>query len=127
MIMRLFATGILLAVMAMLLRSFGFRGAVTFSLFAVVVILSAAAGELSVLLDNMGLGALFSGEAARYTTAIAKVVGCGYLFGIAADMCRELGEVGIAKAVILGGRIEILLIAAPYFAEILRIGQELIS
>ena len=54
MIMRLFAMGILLAVMAMLLRSFGFRGAVAFSLFAVVVILSAAAGELSVLLDNMG-------------------------------------------------------------------------
>ena len=72
MIMRLVAMGLLLAVMAMLLRSFGFRGAVVFSLFAVVVILSAAAGELSVLLDNMGLGALFLGEAARHTTAIAN-------------------------------------------------------
>ena len=127
MIIRLFAIGLLLAVMAMMLRSFGFRGAVVFSLFAVTVIFSAAAGELSLLFKDMGLATLFSGDAARYTTAIAKVVGCGYLFGISADMCRELGEVGIAKAVIVSGRIEILLIAAPFFAEIFKIGQELIS
>lgn len=127
MIVRLFAIGLLLAVMAMMLRSFGFRGAVVFSLFAVTVIFSTAASELVALVDKMGLDVLLSGEAAKYTSAIAKVVGCGYLFGISADMCRELGEAGIAKAVIVCGRIEILLIAAPYFAEILKIGQELIS
>lgn len=125
MIVRLFAIGLLLSVMAMLLRSFGFRGAAVFSLFGVAVLLSAAAGELSDLVGKMGFGELFSGDAARYTAAIAKVVGCGYLFGICSDMCRELGEPGIAKAVTVGGRVEILLIAAPYFAEILEIGREL--
>ena len=127
MIVRLFAIGLLLAVMAMMLRSFGFRGAVVFSLFAATVIFSAAAGELSALVDKIGFEGMFSPEAAEYTSSIAKVVGCGYLFGISADMCRELGEVGIAKAVTVCGRVEILLIAAPYFSEILKIGQELIS
>lgn len=127
MIVKLFAMGLLLAVMAMMLRSFGFRGAAVFSLFAVAVILSGVAGEISELVGSMGLGELFSAEAAKYTSAIAKVVGCGYLFGICADMCQELGEAGIAKAVIVGGRIEILLISAPYFAEIFKIGQDLIA
>ena len=125
MILRLFAIGLLLAVMAMLLRSFGFRGAAVFSLFGVAVLLSSAVGEISGLVGKLGFGELFSGDTAKYTTAIAKVVGCGYLFGICADMCRELGEQGIAKAVTVGGRVEILLIAAPYFAEILEIGREL--
>ena len=126
MIVKLFAVGLLLAVMAMMLRIFGFRGAAVFSLFAVTVILSTAASELGELLHRMGLGDLYSGDAAEYTCAVAKVVGCGYLFGICADMCTELGETAIAKAVIIGGRIEILLISAPYFAEIFKMGQELI-
>lgn len=124
---KILALGILLAVMAMLLRSFGFRGAAAFALLGVAVLLSAMAGELGELLSLMGLRDAVSGDAARYAGDVARVVGTGYLFGICADVCGELGEAGIARAVTLCGRIEVLLISAPYFSAILEMGGELIG
>ncbi len=127
MMVKLVALGILIALMAMLLRSFGFRGAAAFALLGVAVILSVTAGELGELLSRMGLRDALTEGSVKYASAVAKVVGTGYLFGIAADVCTELGEGGIARAVTLGGRIEILLIAAPYFSEVLEMGRELIG
>ena len=121
--MKVVALGLLLAVMALLLRSFGFRGAAVFASLAVAAVLSLAAGELGELFGFAENSPLFGEETLEYVSAIAKIVGAGYLFGICADICTELGEGGIAKAVTVSGRIEILLIAAPYFIRILRLAE----
>ena len=123
--MRLVLLGMLLAVMALLLRSFGFRGAGVYAALGVAVLLSSSASGLGELLGIGKDNALFGADAAEYASAIAKIVGAGYLFGICSDICTELGEVGIAKAIAVSGRIEILLIALPYFRRILELSAEL--
>ena len=125
--MRIVALGFLLAVMALLLRSFGFRGAAVFASLAVAAILSLVAGELGELLGLARESVLFGEDTLEYFSAIAKIVGASYLFGVCADICTELGEGGIAKAVALSGRIEILLIAAPYFVRILKLAEGMLG
>ena len=121
--MKVVALGLLLTVMALLLRSLGFRGAAVFASLAVAAVLSFAAAELGQLFGFAENSRLFGEETLEYFSAIAKIVGTGYLFGICADICTELGEGGIAKAVSVSGRIEILLISAPYFLRILRLAE----
>ena len=125
--MKLVALSLLFAVMALLLRSFGFRGAAVFTALAVAAILSLATSEVRELLRFIDDGELFDEVALTYASDIARLVGVGYLFGICADVCTELGEGGIAKAVTVAGRIEILLLASPYFVKILGLAEELLS
>ena len=43
-------------------------------------------------------------------------------FSSAADVCRELGENGIAKVTEVVGRVEIMAVVMPYFEEIIKLG-----
>ena len=127
MILKITALGLLLALMGILLRSFGFRGAGAFAALGIAVLLSFAAREMSDLGRLFGYSELFSGEAMTYVSAIMKIVGAGYVFGIGADICRELGEGGIANGVLVAGRVEIFAITLPYLKQILDIGAELLK
>ena len=60
-------------------------------------------------------------------TSAAKIIGVGYLFGRGADVIAELGEGMISKGLLVAGKIEILLIALPYFKDILELGLSLIK
>ncbi len=126
MILKITALGLLLALMGILLRSFGFRGAGAFAALGVATLVSFTAGELSELFGLFGYSELFSEEAMGYVGAIMKIVGAGYIFGIGADICRELGEGGIANGVLVAGRVEIFAITLPYLKKILDIGAELL-
>ncbi len=109
-----------------MLRSFGWRGAPVFASVALVMLLTEAAGVLeSVLLSarNIGVGAGLS----EPVSAALKVLGLGYLYGICADVCRDMSESGIAKAVEAVGRVEIVAVVMPYFEEIIKVGVELIG
>ena len=127
MIWRIIALGILLSLMALLLRGFGFRGIGAFAALATVTLVSLVIGELSYFSDLFGYSKLFSGEAMEYVSAIVKIVGSGYIFGVGADICRELGENGIANGVAVAGRVEIFVITLPFLKKILDFGAELIG
>ena len=126
MIWKIIGLGLFLSLMGLLLRSFGARGAGAFAALAIVSLISTILGELSSLGELFGHSELFDGEAKKYVSAIVKVVGAGYVFGIGADICRELGESGIANGVLVAGRVEIFAISLPFFKEILDIGAELL-
>lgn len=113
------------AMCALLLRNFGWNGVPVFSLICFILIISLTepyinevCGRLLILGEVNGVS-----EEAR---AVLKVVGVGYLCGIVSDICQELGEGRIAAAVAFVGRIEIVVIALPFFEEIIRLGTELI-
>ncbi len=127
MILKIVGLSLLLAIMAFLLRSFGFKGAGVFAAIAVIAVFSAVSGELATLSSLVGASTLFSGEASRYAGTIIKLVGSGYLFGICSDVCRELGEVGIANGVTVAGRVELFALTAPYLGKILELGEELLG
>ena len=58
---------------------------------------------------------------------VLKISGIGFLMGASADVCRELGESGIARGVTLAGRLEILCVALPFLREIVALGVELLK
>ena len=126
MILKIFGLAILLSMTAFLLRSFGWRGAPVFASVALVILLTEASGLLEAVLHSVrDIGAVAG--LAEPVRAALKVLGLGYLYGICADVCRDLSEAGIAKAVEAVGRVEIVAVIMPYFEEIIKVGVELIG
>ena len=126
MIVKTCAFAIGAAVLAILLKEVGWRGApligVVSSLAVLGVVLpylSRLGGFYSDIADGFGLSELVK--------SVVKVIGIGYLGGICADVCSELGEGGIASAVITVARLEILILTAPYFVEVVEMGVSLLG
>lgn len=126
MILKIFGAAILLCLTAFMLRSFGWRGAPVFASIAFVMLLSEAADSIRSIFGAVGEISADTGLSEPAKAAI-KVLGLGYLYGICADICRDLSENGIAKAVEAVGRVEIIAVVMPYFEEIIKVGVELIG
>lgn len=56
---------------------------------------------------------------------VMRMLGVGYTFGLCSDLCRELGEGGLADGVLTLGRVEILLLSLPTVRRILELGMEI--
>ena len=126
MILRLVGAALILTVCSFLLKSFGWRGAPVFTAVALILFIAEAEGELEYIFSSIKKIGIESGIDDALSSAI-KVLGIGYLFGICADICRELGESGIAKAVEVVGRVEIIAVVIPYFQEIIKVGIGLVK
>ena len=119
------AIGLLLAVVSYLLSQLGFRGVRAFgalALVALLLVISASTGELFGAIGNLPL----SEGVTDITRSALKIVFVGYVFGFSSDIAAELGEGGIASAVMIGARIEMMLIALPYIKDIIKLALELI-
>ncbi len=109
-----------------LLKEFGWRGS---SLVTVAAILTLASffdlffAQIRQIFDTV---AHIDGLE-NATKLILKVIGIGYVSGISADICRELGEGGIASLVTTLSRLEIFVVVSPFFYEILTLGLELME
>ena len=109
-----------------ILREFGFRSSKLFATLCLILLLSSVVeplleifGEIRAITDGAGVS-----EAAD--TAL-RAIGLGYAFGITSDLCESFGEGGIASAVLTVGRVQIFLIALPYFQKVLSLGLELLG
>lgn len=126
MILDILGAGMILGISAFILRSFGWKGTPVFAVIASVVLISEASHILGNIFDSVSF--LYNENGIRDgINAALKVLGLGYLFGISADVCRELGETGIAKSVEVVGRVEIITVAVPFWKEIIETGVELIG
>jgi hypothetical protein len=67
-----------------------------------------------------------SGASELFGSALLAV-GVAYLFSFAAELARALGEGTVASALELLGRVEIVVMAAPALAEILKMAEEIIK
>ena len=107
----------IIAILAVLLGELGFRGARLVSALgtlAVVMMTLGLFGEVIGMLDGViALGGI--DEAARVAI---KIIGVGYVFGVGSDICLDMGERGIAVAVLGVGRVEILLLALPFVIDV---------
>ena len=120
---KLAALGLLIGIMALMLKHMGFSGDRVFSLLgAVGILLISLEGVEALFTEAMRLSA----EREEDVRAIMKIIATGYVFGICADGCAELGENGIAKAITLAGRIEVLLLALPYLTRLFSLASELL-
>lgn len=126
MIFKACALAIGAAVLSILLKEMGWRGAPLIGVLASVGILtlvlpyfSTLRGFYSDVSEGFGLSGLVSSS--------IKVIGVGYLGGICSDVCTELGEGGAASAVIMAARLEILVLTAPYFVKVVEMGVSLLG
>ena len=120
------ATGLLLAIVAYLLSQLGFRGVRAFTALSITAILLLVASSVGKSFGELGV--LFEGSEMEEAIKTAlKITLVGYLFGFASDTAAELGEGGISSAIILGGRIEIILIALPYIKDVINTALELVT
>ena len=102
---------LLAAIVGFVLSELGFRGKRVVSSFVIIIFLlffvDAAADAVSMIL------AIPIDEEREAINVALKIVGVGHAFNICADVCAELSETGLAAALALVGRIEILLIVLP--------------
>ena len=111
-------------VAAVLLRNFGFKGVPVLISVVIVAAVSIYAERVGGLIG--GLTDLLGAEGEEYLRSAVKIIGVGYLCGICADLCREMGEGGLATAAAVVGRAEILLIILPYIEKIISLASEVI-
>lgn len=124
MIFKLCATGVLCAVLCAVLAELKFSGKRIFAAVACAVLLCGAIGGGADMIGDV-LGIARGAGIGKIGECALKVVGCGYVFGFCAEVCEELGERGIASAVSVAGRVEILSLVFPYFLEICKLGKNL--
>lgn len=124
--LKIFGLALLGAFLAFTVKAFGWKGAPLVAVGAIVALLSlisAEVGKISQIFDTVsGVSGM-----KETTETLLKVLFVGYVSGISADVCRELGEAGIASAVHLCARIEVLIIISPLLLEILGLGLELVK
>ena len=114
------------AILSMVLKEIGFRGNRLLSAVVLVTLLIVSlegVGEICRVVS----GAADSVGIEKYVKSILKMIGIGYIFGTVSDLCREIGEGGIASALGVVGRVEILLVSSPYISEIIEMAAKLSS
>ena len=126
MMLKLSFAALLVAMLAALLSELGFRQKKLFVTLSLVVIFSLLADALGQILSSVTNVASLEGISDCAKSAI-KAVGVGYVLGFASDICDELGEKGLSSAVSIAARIEIFLIALPYFEKVIRLGVDFIK
>ncbi len=112
-------------VCSVILKQLGFSGTPAVICIGIVGMLSLVSSGLYAY--SQAFGTVAEAVGAEYAKAAVKIIGVGYLSGICADICESLGEASVARAAVMAGRPEILLIALPYFFEILNLGLELVG
>ena len=112
--------GILVASLGFLLRELGFRGAPLVGALGIVLLfiyLLERVTNVLALLDGL---ASISGITELARIAL-RAVGIGYVVGISAEVCRQVGEGGVAKVIEGIGRVELLLISLPYIVKMVEL------
>ena len=126
MIPKICALAILSVILYAALDSFGFKSKGLFGLLCALMILSALGSTFSTLFGSMLNIAEKTGISEAATCAL-RTVGLGYVYGFTSDLCTSLGENMIAKAVTTVGRVQIFLVAFPYFEKTVALGIELLK
>jgi stage III sporulation protein AD len=125
-IVKVFGLALLGAILTFTLKAFGWKGAPIVAVAAAISIFSFLGGELDEIGQIFDTVSGIEGMS-EATETLLKVLFVGYVSAISSDICRELGEGGLASAVNLAARIETLILISPMILEILTLGLELVK
>ena len=125
MMSKICAIGLLGAVLAAFLGELGFKNKKLVSILTAIVLFGALKDGIGIYVEKIvGLSEMAGiGDACLCSL---KAVGLGYLFGFSSDLCEELGEGGVARAMTVVGKVEIMIVALPYFEKTVYLGMELL-
>ena len=126
MIPRIVALSLLCALLCALLEGLGFRSKKLFATLCAVLLMISAMSSLSEIFGVLGDLAQKTGIGDAAASAM-RAIGLGYVFGFTADICSSLGETTIASLVTAVGRVEMFLIAYPYFEKTVNLALGLLK
>lgn len=113
------------ALCTVILKKFSHSSGVALSAFAIVLVVvlvmkryEAAFGKIREITDGIG----FKG----CQDLMLKSLGIGITVKISTDICRSLGEEGIAGGIELAGKLEILFLCFPFILELISVSSELV-
>ena len=125
MISKMLGVALVSAILSSLLDGLGFKSRRLFSTLSAIVVMVGLISSVSELISSVMKIAEGTGVADVADKAV-RAVGLGYVFGFTSDICNSLGESTIASLVIAVGRVEIFLLALPYFMKTIELGMELL-
>jgi len=106
-----------LALIALTLRSLNKPLGTAFSLIAGAALLTALVDPMRQAVEVLQNLAASAQMEAGQTALVLKLLGVGFAAEFAAQACRDAGENGLAMRVELGGKVLLLLTAAPLLQE----------
>lgn len=109
-----------------LLDRMGFKSKALVATLAAILMLISLSEELGGIFGDIISLADRAGITDAATCAI-KAVGLGYVFGFTSEVCSSLGEPLVSSVVTLAGRLQIFLLAYPYFEKIIKLGADLLE
>lgn len=124
--LQLIACSLLFAILAMLLRELGTRGAGLVTLAGGIGLVAYALSRYREPIAALRAMAAEVG-AAEGVTALFRMLSVALLARIAADICRDMGENTLAARVELCGRAEILLLCLPLVRDLLALAKEVLA
>lgn len=125
MIPKICAIGLLGAMLSFFLGELGFKNKRLVAVLSAILLISSLKSGVDTFVGKITELSHLAGISDACTCAL-KVVGLGYVFGLSSDLCTELGEGGVAKAMTVVGKVEIMLVALPYFESTIELGLELL-
>ena len=126
MISKAIGVALVSAILSALLDGLGFKSRRLFSTLSAIVVMVGLVGSVSELLESVMKIADGTGIGDAADKAV-RAVGLGYVFGFTSDICNSLGESTLASLVTAVGRVEIFLLALPYFVKTVELGVELLT
>ena len=126
MISKAIGVALVSAILSALLDGLGFKSRRLFSTLSAIVVMVGLVGSVSELLGSVMKIADGTGIGDAADKAV-RAVGLGYVFGFTSDICNSLGESTLASLVTAVGRVEIFLLALPYFVKTVELGVELLT
>ena len=122
---RIIGVAFLILFLGLILREMGFRGARLVTLLGTMGIMGVGISEIESVYKL--LGDFGQGVSDDHVVTVMKILGIGYSSGICSDICLDFGEPTLSRAVVMLGRVEMLIISAPSAIGILERGVELIG
>ena len=126
MISKAIGVALVSAILSALLDGLGFKSRRLFSTLSAIIVMVGLVSSVSELLESV-MKIACDTEIAEAADKATRAVGLGYVFGFTSDICNSLGESTLASLVTAVGRVEIFLLALPYFVKTIEVGVELLS
>ena len=108
------------AFLSFILSAMGYSGARLVSISVSLILMIFTVGLVGDALDEVAWLRDAAGLSDAAKMAL-KVVGIGYATGICYDTCMDIGERGIASAVLSVGRAEILVVTVPVVSDMVKL------
>lgn len=125
-ILKLVAVGVVISVIAILLKSVKPELSVMVTIAGSVLMLLFIINYFTEIFNTFYQIISKSGIDSNIFWIVIKIIGVGYLVEFGANICADSGNTGIADKIVLGGKIIIFLMAMPIVTSLFNIILELV-